>query len=941
MTKAILALEDGRTFACRSFTGPGEVGGEVVFNTSMSGYQEVLTDPSYSGQMVTMTYPLIGNYGVNTEDVESDQVQVAAFLIREYQPNYSNYRATGSLADYLAQRHPGGGGAGHPGPDPPHPQRRRPARGDFHGGDRPGGAGAKARALTPHGRPGPGPHGDQADRLPLGRWPPRTHRRRPHPAGQPHLARAAVKSALWWRSISASNTTSCAHGGARHGNRGGTGLHRADTIRQMAPDGIFLSNGPGDPEPVAYGIRTVRELLGFRPIFGICLGHQILGLALGAKTYKLKFGHRGANHPVKHLRTGRVEITSQNHGFAVDAQTLDPDKIEITHINLNDNTLEGFATSRFPCWPFSTIPRRRPAPMTRATCSTRSQEMMKADTNAQPDPTKSTPILIIGAGPIIIGQACEFDYSGTQACKALKEEGYQVVLVNSNPATIMTDPETADRTYIEPVTPDTVAKIIAVERPDALLPTLGGQTGLNTAVKVAEMGVLEQYGVELIGASLEAIQKAESRELFRAAMERIGLKSADQRLCHLHGEARAIAADIGFPLIIRPSFTLGGTGGGVAYNPEELEVVAKSGLDASFTRQIMVEQSMLGWKEYELEVMRDHKDNVVIICSIENLDPMGVHTGDSITVAPAQTLSDREYQSCATPPWPSCARSAWTRAAPMCSSPSIPGTGEMIVVEMNPRVSRSSALASKATGFPIAKIAAKLAVGYTLDEITNDITGETLASFEPTLDYCVVKIPRWTFEKFPETADVLTTSMKSVGETMAIGRTFKEALQKGLRSLEIGRHGLGADGRDRMETDGDFPSDVEIRQKLATPNSQRLFYLRYALLAGLSIEAIHALTGIDPWFLHQMQQIVDMENQLRARQLAGSDGDAWSTMDDELLWQAKAWGFSDVQLAHLLGGDARAPSPAPQGARHPAGLQAGGHLRGRVSRRHPLLLLHL
>ena len=507
-------------------------------------------------------------------------------------------------------------------------------------------------------------------------------------------------------------------------------------------------------------------------------------------------------------------------------------------------------------------------------------------------------ILIIGAGPIIIGQACEFDYSGTQACKALKEEGYRVILVNSNPATIMTDPETADRTYIEPVTPDTVAKIIAAERPDALLPTLGGQTGLNTAVKVAEMGFLEKYGVALIGASLEAIQKAESRERFRAAMERIGLKSAESDFATNIEEARAIAARIGFPLIIRPSFTLGGTGGGVVYNPEELEVVAKSGLDASFTRQIMVEQSMLGWKEYELEVMRDHKDNVVIVCSIENLDPMGVHTGDSITVAPAQTLSDREYQQMRDASLAIMREIGVDTGGSNVQFAIHPGTGEMVVVEMNPRVSRSSALASKATGFPIAKIAAKLAVGYTLDEIANDITGETLASFEPTLDYCVVKIPRWTFEKFPETPDVLTTSMKSVGETMAIGRTFKEALQKGLRSLEIGRHGLGADGRDRVESDGDFPSETEIHQKLAIPNSQRLFYLRYALLAGQSIEAIHALTGIDPWFLHQLRQIVEME-----RRLAGK---ALETMDDDQLWRAKAWGFSDVQLAHLLGGDAHA-----------------------------------
>jgi carbamoyl-phosphate synthase large subunit len=516
-------------------------------------------------------------------------------------------------------------------------------------------------------------------------------------------------------------------------------------------------------------------------------------------------------------------------------------------------------------------------------------------------------VLIIGAGPIIIGQACEFDYSGTQACKALKEEGYHVVLVNSNPATIMTDPGTADRTYIEPVTPETVAKIIAVERPDALLPTLGGQTGLNTAVQVAEMGVLEQYGVELIGASLKAIKMAESRDLFRQAMERIGLRIPQSGFATTMEEARAVAAEIGFPLIIRPSYTLGGTGGGVAYNPEDLEVVARSGIDASLIHQVMLEQSVLGWKEYELEVMRDHADNVVIICSIENFDPMGVHTGDSITVAPAQTLSDREYQVMRNASLAIMREIGVDTGGSNVQFAVNPADGEMIVVEMNPRVSRSSALASKATGFPIAKIAAKLAVGFTLDEIHNDITGETLASFEPTLDYCVVKIPRWTFEKFPETPDVLTTAMKSVGETMAIGRTFKEALQKGLRSLEIGRHGLGADGRDRIESDGDFPTDREIEQKLAVPNSQRIFYLRYALMAGKTIDAIYQLTGIDPWFLHQLKQIVDMEADLRTLGRARTGGEECApgvaVLSDEQLWQAKSWGFSDVQLAHLLGGD--------------------------------------
>jgi len=504
-------------------------------------------------------------------------------------------------------------------------------------------------------------------------------------------------------------------------------------------------------------------------------------------------------------------------------------------------------------------------------------------------------ILIIGAGPIIISQACEFDYSGTQACKALKEEGFEVILVNSNPATIMTDPETADRTYIEPVTPEAVSLIIERERPDALLPTLGGQTGLNTAIEVAQKGVLEKFGVEMIGASTTAIKKAEDRDLFRQAMTNIGLRIPQSGIAESMSEVSKIADEIGFPLIVRPSFTLGGTGGGVAYNADDLFQLSRAGLDASLIGQVMLEESVMGWKEFELEVMRDKQDNVVIVCSIENVDPMGIHTGDSITVAPTQTLSDKEYQLMRDAAIAIMREIGVDTGGSNVQFAINPVDGEMAVIEMNPRVSRSSALASKATGFPIAKIAAKLAVGYTLDEIANDITGETLASFEPTLDYCVVKVPRWTFEKFPETPDFLTTSMKSVGETMAIGRTFKEALQKGLRSLEIGRYGLGADGKDPARDPGaknGLPSQSEIQQKLISPNSQRIFYLRYALLMGIPVRTIYRMTGIDPWFIHQIAQIVDLEQQIQA---------AGATLSDAQLKQAKEWGFSDVQLAHLTG----------------------------------------
>ncbi len=500
-------------------------------------------------------------------------------------------------------------------------------------------------------------------------------------------------------------------------------------------------------------------------------------------------------------------------------------------------------------------------------------------------------ILIIGSGPIVIGQACEFDYSGTQACKALKEEGYEVVLVNSNPATIMTDPDTADRTYVEPITPEVVVRILEKERPDALLPTLGGQTGLNTAVKVADSGVLERLDVEMIGADRKVIHKAEDRELFRAAMEKIGLRVPKSSIVRTMGQAWDAAAEIGYPLIVRPSFTLGGTGGGIAYNPDDLEEICSQGLDLSMIHEVMLEESVIGWKEFELEVMRDAKDNVVIVCSIENLDPMGVHTGDSITVAPAQTLTDREYQRMRDAALAIIREIGVDTGGSNIQFAVHPKTGEMVVIEMNPRVSRSSALASKATGFPIAKIAAKLAVGYTLDEIPNDITRETMASFEPTIDYCVVKIPRWTFEKFPETEDLLTTSMKSVGETMAIGRTFKEALQKGLRSLEIGRFGLGFDGSNPWETNGRVPDREEVVSRLRTPNSQRIFYISLAMSMGFTIQDVYELTGIDPWFLYQIARIREAGSALMSEEASGEPD----------LFYYKREGFSDRQIAYALG----------------------------------------
>ncbi len=500
-------------------------------------------------------------------------------------------------------------------------------------------------------------------------------------------------------------------------------------------------------------------------------------------------------------------------------------------------------------------------------------------------------ILLIGSGPIIIGQGCEFDYSGTQACKALREEGYKIVLVNSNPATIMTDSEIADYTYLEPITPYFVEQIIKKERPDAVLPTLGGQTALNVAMKLYESGVLEKYGVKMIGATHDVIKRAEDRRCFKDVVIKAGLDVPKSSFAHKVEEAKKIARAMGFPVIVRPSYTLGGTGGGIVRNMEELERIAALGIESSMIHEVLIEESIAGWKEFELEVMRDNKDNVVIVCSIENFDPMGIHTGDSITVAPAQTLTDREYQTMRD------ASIKIIRAVGVETGGSNiqfavnPKNGRMVVIEMNPRVSRSSALASKATGFPIAKFAAKLAVGYSLDEIRNDITKETPASFEPTIDYCVVKIPRFTFEKFPEAKDILGVSMKSVGETMAIGRTFKEALQKGLRGLEIGHTGLD-NKLDYRKID-----DAKLKLRLREPNASRIFYIKYALQKGMTASEIVRLTKIDPWFIAHIKEIFDFENNLVKSYKKEKK------FDTDLLRQAKEYGFSDRQLAAIAGND--------------------------------------
>ena len=531
-------------------------------------------------------------------------------------------------------------------------------------------------------------------------------------------------------------------------------------------------------------------------------------------------------------------------------------------------------------------------------------------------------ILIIGSGPIVIGQACEFDYSGTQAAKALRSDGYEVVLVNSNPATIMTDPDLADRTYIEPLTRPYVEEIIRKERPDALLSTVGGQTGLNLSMELAEAGVLDHYGVELIGAKIDAIKKAEDRLLFKDAMRKIGLETPHSKLVKSEAEALAFAERIGYPCILRPSFTLGGTGGGIAYNREDLTEIIERGLMLSPVHEVLIEESALGWKEFELEVMRDLADNVIIVCSIENFDPMGVHTGDSITVAPAQTLTDREYQMMRDGAI-RCLREIGVDTGGSNVQFAIdPRTGRMVIIEMNPRVSRSSALASKATGFPIAKIAAKLAVGYRLDEIRNDITRKTPACFEPTIDYVVVKIPKWQFEKFPGADHTLGTQMKSVGEVMAIGRTFKQALWKGLRSLETGK-AFGSEKLDKSL----------IPQKLITPTPDRFSYIRFAFESGYTAEDIHEMTAIDPWFLRQVEDVVRLQTELQ--------GETLEAVSSETLLRAKRCGISDAQLAKYLGRFGTGRAREAQSVGSAGGLQSRGYLRGRVRKLHAVSLFEL
>src|SRR3982075_2636757 len=753
----------------------------------MTGYQEVLTDPSYAGQMVCMTYPLQGNYGVRDAHAESARPGARALIVRWACPVPSHHSSEASLDEYLKRW-------------------KVPAITEID-----------TRALTRHLRT----HG--ALRAVL------THESKaPSPARLAELADAArrvtplseqdlvaqtsrTSTEEWLEALPREPQRDQHADGAglsiavvdygvktnilrslrERGCRVVTLPHSASwaDVEVTGADGLVLSNGPGDPAMLDGPVELARQALGRIPIFGICLGHQILVRAAVASTSRLPFGHHGANHPVKDLETGRVHITSQNHEFQVDAASIPAGDIFVSQRNLNDGSVEGLGHRTLPVFSVQHHPEGCPGPQDNQHLYDRFVEMVRERrpvlraVGGATQAAKPTKVLILGSGPIVIGQAAEFDYAGTQACKALREEGITTVLVNSNPATIMTDEDVADRVYLEPLTVDAVERVIERERPDALLPTLAGQTGLNLATELAAAGVLDRYHVRLLGAGIETIRKAEDRQAFKDMLQTIGEPVPVSRVCASLGEGREFAGEVGLPLVIRPAYTLGGTGGGFVTNEADLARVATGGLNASPIHQVLIERSLWGWKEIEYEVMRDAADTCITVCNMENLDPMGVHTGDSIVVAPAQTLSDRDHQMLRSSAI-RIIRALGIEGGCNVQFALDPKSSKYYVIEVKPRARRSSELASKATGYPIARVAAKVAVGRRLEEIRNEVTGRTFAAFEPALDYCVVKIPRWPFDKFPGATRSLGTQMASTGEVMAIERTFEAALMKAIRSLE-------------------------------------------------------------------------------------------------------------------------------------------------------------
>ncbi|TMF42962.1 MAG: carbamoyl-phosphate synthase large subunit [Chloroflexi bacterium] len=875
---AALVLEDGRAFVGEAlgFDGLGE--GEVVFNTAMTGYQEVLTDPSYAGQMVCMTYPLQGNYGVRDADAESARPWARALIVRWACPTPSHHSSEASLDEYLRRwrvpaitdidtraltRHIRKHGALRA--VLTHEESRPDAQ-------RLDGLAAAARRVTPLSEQ------DlvaETSRTTTEEWldplPPEL--RPSHTADGTGLTIAVVDYGVKLNILRSLRERGC---------RVIVLPHTAtwSDVASAGVDGLVLSNGPGDPAVLEGPVELARQALGRIPMFGICLGHQVMGRAAGASTSRLPYGHHGANHPVKDVETGRVHITSQNHEFQVDASSLPPGDFFVSQRNLNDGSVEGLGHRALPAFSVQYHPEGCPGPQDNQHLYDRFVEMtrerrpvMKAVGGAS-QPERPKKVLILGSGPIVIGQAAEFDYAGTQACKALREEGITTVLVNSNPATIMTDEEVADRVYLEPLTVEAVERVIAREKPDALLPTLGGQTGLNLATELANAGVLERHHVRLLGAGIETIRKAEDRQAFKEMLEKIGEPVPLSRVCGSIDEVIGFVAENGLPVVIRPAYTLGGTGGGFVTNDADLKTIAQRGLEASPIHQVLIERSLWGWKEIEYEVMRDAADTCITVCNMENLDPMGVHTGDSIVVAPAQTLTDRDHQMLRSSAI-RIIRALGIEGGCNVQFALDPTSSTYYVIEVNPRVSRSSALASKATGYPIARVAAKVAVGRRLEEIRNEITGRTFAAFEPALDYCVVKIPRWPYDKFPAGDRRLGTQMASTGEVMAIERTFEAALVKAMRSLE---------------QQPPAAADLERPQLIDEPNDRRLFALLHALRNGAEPTELARRSGIDRWFIDRLATIARLEKEGDVRELRRA-------------------GFSDAMIAGLRGDTVEKAAP--------------------------------
>ncbi len=911
MADGALVLESGAVFRGRWIGAEPPAGaetthGEVVFNTVMTGYEEVCTDPSYAGQIVVFTYPLIGNVGAAEVDLESNRAHVRAVLVADCSPTAPHWQAESTFGAWLAAQ-------GIPGlteVDTRALTRHLRDRGTLRGVLVPGVPGDIANWVASARRAPTVSDQDLVAQVTCPR-PYRAHEPL-HPALRQGLAGVAGAPAPG--AAPAGPRVVVLDLGVKRGilrslvSRGAevcvlpatAGL---EAIERLRPQGIVLTNGPGDPARLPGVVALTRALLDRYPILAICLGHQLVGRAIGATTSRLRFGHHGGNHPVRDLPTGRVFVTAQNHEFQVDGDGLgSADGWFVAERNLNDGSVEGLRHRQLPVIAVQYHPEGCPGPQDR-------QELfdeflgwcrggrpqagpvrLATAGAAEPRPEPPRSVLVIGSGPIVIGQAAEFDYAGTQACRSLREEGVRVVLVNSNPATIMTDEGVADRTYCEPLTVESLERIIERERPQGLLCGLGGQTALNLGVALDEAGVLERFGVRVLGTPLQAVRDAEDRERFKRRMEALGEPVPPSRTVRSWDEAAAFASEIGLPLVVRPAFTLGGTGGGLARTADEFRATVERGLAASPIGQVLVEQALIGWRELEYEVMRDGDDTCIVVCNMENLDPMGIHTGDSIVVAPSQTLTDKEHQQLRSSAL-RIIRGLGIEGGCNVQFALHPTSHAYHVIEVNPRVSRSSALASKATGYPIARVAAKIAVGRRLHEIANRVTGRTTCAFEPALDYCVVKVPRWPFDKFPDGDRRLGTQMKSTGEVMAIGRTFQAAVSKALRSLE------------QRPPAPDPRGGIESELRVATDT--RLFRILEALRGGLGPRAVAAATGYAPWFADRLQELVAAERaaEQALRDPAAAGQDALGAGPAAALGAAKRMGLADARLAELAGAE--------------------------------------